>query len=93
MKVTLKDSVCGKVEIPAGEYMVALAADTGQLALIGGGKTLKIPAVRRRSSARTRVTTVSLIPGGGVLFSIVMSTPKQGEWISMLETTKGKVSK
>jgi hypothetical protein len=90
MKVTIsKESTCGKVEVPAGEYMVALASDTGQLVLVGGGKDYKIPAVRRRSSSKSRVTTVSLIPGGGTQFSLVMSTPKQGEWISMLEVKAG----
>jgi hypothetical protein len=93
MKVTLKDSVCGKTEVPAGEYMVGLASDTGQLVLVGGGKTHKISAVKRRSSVKSRVTTVSVVPGGGVLFSIVVSTPKQGEWISMLEIKKGKGGK
>jgi hypothetical protein len=88
MKITIsKNSSCGKVEVPTGEYMVALASDTGQLVLVGGGQTHKIPAVRRRSSAKTRTTTVSLIPGGGSSYSLVMSTPKQGEWIAMLEVT------
>jgi hypothetical protein len=90
MKVTLsKNSTCGKVEVPAGEYMVALASDTGQLAFVGGGKTHKVPAVRRRTAGKTKFTTVSLVPGGGSLFSIVMSTPKQGEWIAMFEIVAG----
>ena len=91
MKVTInKDSTCGKVDVPMGEYMVALASDTGQLVLVGGGKTHKIPAVRRRSAGKTRTTTVALIPGGGSCYSLVMSTPKQGEWVSMLEVSGGK---
>lgn len=91
MKVTIsKESTCGKVDVPAGEYMVALASDSGQLALSGGGKTHKIPAVRRRTAGKTRTTTVSLIPGGGNQYSLVMSTPKQGEWIAMLEVKGGK---
>jgi hypothetical protein len=91
MKVTInKNSVCGKVDLPSGEYMVSLAADTGQLVMAGGGKTFKIPAVRRRTSGKTRTTTVNLIPGGGSTYSIVMSTPKQGEWVSMLEVSGGK---
>ncbi|MBS1962089.1 MAG: hypothetical protein JST04_07735 [Bdellovibrionales bacterium] len=90
MKVTInKNSTCGKVEVPSGEYMVALAADTGQLALVGGGKTHKIPAVRRRATGKTRTTSVALIPGGGSTYSIVMSTPKQGEWVAMLEVAGG----
>lgn len=90
MKVTLtKDSKCGKIEVPSGEYVVALAADMGVLSLVGGGKTHKIPVIRRRSVAKTRITTVALIPGGGSLFSLIVSTPKQGEWIAMLEFAKG----
>jgi hypothetical protein len=91
MKVTLsKDSVCGKVDVPSGEYMVALASDSGQFSLIGGGKTYKIPAVRRRTSGKSRTTTVNLIPGGGATFSLVMSTPKMGEWVAMFEVSGGK---
>jgi hypothetical protein len=91
MKVSIsKESTCGKVDVPAGDYMVALASDTGQLVLVGGGKTHKIPAVRRRTAGKTRTTTVSLIPGGGSQYSLVMSTPKQGEWIAMLEVKGGK---
>ena len=91
MKVTInKDSICAKVDVPAGEYMVALASDTGQIALVGGGKTYKVPAVRRRTAGKTRTTTVSLIPGGGSLYSLVLSTPKMGEWIAMFEIAGGK---
>lgn len=86
MKVTIsKDSSCGKVEVPSGEYMVALATDTGQFALVGGGKTYKVPCVRRRTSGKTRTTTVNLISGGGSSYSLVMSTPKLGEWVAMFE--------
>lgn len=91
MKVTIgKNSVCGKVEVPSGEYMVALASDTGRLVLVGGGKSRKIPAVRRRTAGKTRTTTVALIPGGGALYSLVLSTPKHGEWIAMMEVAGGK---
>ncbi len=91
MKISInKDSTCGKVDVAAGDYMVALASDTGQLVFTGGGKTHKVPAVRRRSAGKTRTTTVNLIPGGGSTYSVVMSTPKQGEWIAMFEVVGGK---
>lgn len=72
--------------IPMGEYIVTLFSDMGQLSLIGGGQTHKIPATRRRSAVKTKYPSVAIVPGGGVLFSLVVSTPKQGEWIAMLET-------
>ena len=86
MKVTLsKDALCGKILVPKGEYMVALASDTQQLVLTGGGKQYKIPAVRRRANAKTKVTTVTFYSGGGSTWSLLVSTPKFGEWISMME--------
>lgn len=86
MKVTLsKDGMCGKVMIPKGEYMVSLASDTQQIVLSGGGKTYKIPAVKRRAAAKTKVTTVSFYSGGGPSWSLLVCTPKFGEWIAMIE--------
>ncbi len=86
MKVTIsRDAICAKVAVPAGEYMVALATDTQQMILTGGGKQVKIPAVRRRSSAKTKVVTVTFYSGGGNQWSLVVSTPKFGEWIAMME--------
>ncbi len=86
MKVTIgKDALCGKVMVPKGEYMVSLASDTQQIVLTGGGKQYKIPAIKRRSVGKTKVTTVTFYSGGGPSWSLLISTPKFGEWISMLE--------
>lgn len=86
MKITLnKDSACGKIMIPKGEYMVVLASDTQQIVLTGGGKQFKVPATRRRSAGRSRITTVSFTNGGGTTWSLVIAAPKLGEWISMFE--------
>lgn len=86
MKVTIsKDAQCGQVFIPAAEYMVALASDTSEIVLTGSGKQYKIPAIKRRQQARTKVTSVSFYSGGGPLWSLVLSTPKFGEWVSMIE--------
>ncbi len=94
MKITLsRKAICSKIDIPAGEYMVVLAADSGQMSLVGGGKTFKIPAVRRRASAKTKVTTVTFLSGGGVLWSLIVSTPKSGEWIATMEISKDKDNK
>lgn len=90
MKVTLsKDALCGKIAVPKGEYLVALASDTQQLVLTGGGKQFKIPAIRRRANGKTKVTTVTFYSGGGATWSLLVSTPKFGEWISMLELGGG----
>lgn len=92
MKITLtRNSTCGTVELPAGEYLISLALDTGTLTLAGGGKTLKIPAVRRRRIAKTRTMVVTIMPGGGSSYSLIVSTPKHGEWIAMLEVDSGKL--
>lgn len=86
MKVTLsKDGLCGKVLIPKGEYLVALASDSQQMILTGGGKQFKIPAVRRRATGKSKVTTVSFYCGGGPTWSLLITTPKFGEWIAMIE--------
>lgn len=86
MKITIsKDAICGKIFVPKGEYLVALATDTQQIMLTGGGNQFKVPAVRRRSSGRTKITTVSYSSGGGAIWSLVVSAPKLGEWISMFE--------
>ncbi len=91
MKITItRDATCAKVAVPAGEYLVALATDTQQMVLTGGGKQFKVPAIRRRSSAKTRVTTVTFYSGGGTSWSLVVSTPKFGEWIAMMELEKKK---
>lgn len=89
MKITIaKDATCGKVMIPGGEYMVALATDTQSMTLTGGGKQLKIPAIKRRSSAKTRITTVSFYSGGGTAWNLLVQTPKFGEWIALVEYVK-----
>ena len=86
MKVTIgKDAICGKVFIPAAEYMVSLSSESSEIVLTGAGKQYKVPAIKRRQQARTKVTSVSFYSGGGPIWSLVLSTPKFGEWVAMLE--------
>ncbi|MCM2276693.1 MAG: hypothetical protein NDJ89_01295 [Oligoflexia bacterium] len=86
MRIQLtKNAVCGKVQIPKADYWVSLNSDSGQILLSAGGKDLRLPAVKRRSQVRTRSTTVSFYSGGGPLWSLVISTPKYGEWIATIE--------
>ena len=83
------DLLCGSLEVPAGDYLVALAAESQQVRLTGRGLDLALPAIRRRSKAQGRSDTVSFYSAGGNSFSILVTSPKQGEWIVMLEKNKG----
>lgn len=96
MKITLKeDADCGGVTVPKGEYMVALLAETQQFNLAGKGQNYKIPAVKRRAKSNSRVTTVNFYSGGGNSWSLIVSTPKHGEWIAQVDYMgdKGKKGK
>lgn len=68
--------------------MVSLANGSSEIVLTGGGKQFKLPAVRRRQTGKTKSTNVMFYCGGGPLWSIVVSTPKLGEWVSMIEYEK-----
>lgn len=86
MRITLsKTANCGAVELAAGDYWVSLNADSSQIFLIAGGRDFKLPATRRRVKVRTKSTTVSFYSGGGDLWSLVVTSPKLGEWISLIE--------
>ncbi|MBC7693510.1 MAG: hypothetical protein H7222_17220 [Methylotenera sp.] len=86
MKIQLsKDAVCGIIEIPKGDYLASLGSDNGQIVLVGGGRDFKIPAVRRRANVKTKRTTVTFSGGGGKIWSLVIASPKLGEWISMIQ--------
>ncbi len=65
--------------------MVALASDSSTMTLTGGGKQVKLPALKRRSTSKSRVTSVVFYNGGGTTWSLIISTPKYGEWIAMME--------
>jgi hypothetical protein len=87
-----RDALVGKVMIPRGDYMVSLQSDTQQLLLVGGGKDIKIPAIRRRNEPKGKSKTiqVSFYSGGGNTWSLIVSAPKQGEWIAYIELEKEK---
>ena len=94
MKIKLKEEAsAGNVVIPAGEYSVALLSEMQQINLVGGGKDYKIPAIRRRGTAKTRSTTVSFYSGGGKSWSLLIQTPKHGEWIASIEYGPGRRKK
>ena len=83
------DLLCGGIEVPAGDYLVALSADSQQIRLTGRGLDLQLPALRRRNKAQGKSETVSFYNAGGSAFSILVASPKLGEWIVMLEKNKG----
>lgn len=89
MKITLKaQATCGKLLLEAGDYFVTLDAGANQMKLVGKTKEVKIPAVQRRKDAKTRSVQVSFYSGGGRSWSLVVATPKQGEWIALIEYSK-----
>ncbi len=86
MRITIgKDAKCGEVFIAKGDYWVTLQSDTQQIMLASSGKDTKIPATRRRTKAKTRVTTVTFYSVGGPVWSFVVSTPQYGEYVAFLE--------
>lgn len=93
-KIQIKnDAVSGKTVIPKGEYLVSLQTDSHQIHFVAGGKTIKVPATKRRSTSKVRTTTVTFYSGGGKSWSLVITTPKNGEWIAMIEYSMSKEGK
>ncbi len=86
MKIQVtRDGMSGKLLIPKGDYMVSLQAETGTINLVGGGKDFRLPAIRRRTTSKSKITNVSFYSGGGSVWSLVINTPKQGEWIAYID--------
>jgi len=86
MKIHVKeDATSGKTVIPKGEYMVSLQTDSQQINLIAGGKTLKLAATKRRTTSKVRTISVNFYSGGGKSWSLIVNTPKNGEWIALIE--------
>ncbi|MFN7684730.1 MAG: hypothetical protein ACK5QT_04885 [Oligoflexia bacterium] len=80
-----RHSTCAAISIPPGDYLVALSSENHQIRLTGHGLDLMLPATRRRSKARGRMDSVALYPGGGGSWSLVIHSPKLGEWIALIE--------
>jgi hypothetical protein len=86
LRITLsRNATCGKVTLEKGEYWVALQAEASQIQLLAGGRTFKVPAVRRRAKVRGKTVQVSFYSGGGPQWSLVVADPKMGEWIALIE--------
>lgn len=87
MKITIQSNASsGAVQIPKGEYWVSLAAEAGEMTLSARGQDIRIKATRRRSKTNAKTTVVSYYSGGGKQWSLVVTTPKQGEWVAFIDT-------
>lgn len=86
MKLNLpREGRNGDIKIPHGEYEVVLNSDAGNITLVGGGKDYKLPATRRRPKSKFKTVQMSFYSGGGVVWSLLVSHPKLGEWITLIE--------
>jgi hypothetical protein len=84
--------MAGMTLVPHGDYMVSLMAESSQLLLVGGGRDYKVPAIRRRQQpkSKSKSVQVTFYSGGGNSWSLIVSSPKQGEWIAYLELEREK---
>ncbi len=86
MKISVsRDAQCGTTQIPKGDYWVSLRSEASEFNLAGQGKDIKIPAKKRRAKVMTKTTSVAFYSGGGRTWSLVVTTPKFGEWVAFLE--------
>lgn len=86
MKIKIqKDALCGAVPIRAGEYWVALRDETREIALIGQGKDVLIPAIRRSPRGKGKTTSIQFYSGGGTSWSLIVSSPQHGEWLALID--------
>ena len=86
MRITIpKDAKSGNTEIPKGEYWVSLHSETQQIFLSAGGRDFKLMATRRKTKSRYKTTTVTFFSAGGAFWSLVVATPKYGEWYVLIE--------
>ncbi len=86
MKIKVsKNAQCGNVAIPANEYWVSLNAEAAEMTLSAGGKDIRVKAIRRRSSVKTKTSSIQFFSGGGRTWSLVAITPKLGEWVAFVD--------
>lgn len=84
------EGTCGVVVIPEGEYWVAPQLESATINLVGAGKDYSLKAVRRRKKTNSRSTNIVFSCGGGSTWSLVVSSPKFGEWAAFIEVKKSK---
>jgi hypothetical protein len=86
MRITVpKDAKSGNVMIPRGDYWVSLHPEMQMIFLSGAGRDYKIMATKRRSKSKYKTITVTFFSAGGAFWSLLVATPKYGEWIALIE--------
>lgn len=89
MKIMLKaQASIGDLQIPAGEYFVGIQTDTREITLTGHGQNYRVPAIKRPSKAKNRVTDVQLYSMGGPTWTLLVKTPPQGEYVAFVKYEK-----
>ena len=80
-----KEAHSGNTVIPAGEYTVSVKSDTRQINLEGAGRDIEIYAVGRPTKGTVRSVDVQFTPGGGGSnWSLLVKTPKMGEYLAAI---------
>lgn len=89
MKIQIKNiSVSGGLEIQPGEYLVSLRPEQGTIQLSGKGVDFQLPAVKRKSQSKSKVTEIQFYAMGGGNWSLVVYVPKRGEYVSFLQVKR-----
>ena len=89
--ITLKtNGTSGKVELPAGEYSVVAAPESSAITLAGHGRNYSLAAINRRNAASTKAKRVSVqfYSGGGDQWTLSVTVPNRGEWVSFIKLDK-----
>ena len=60
-------------------------AEASEFNLAAGGKDIKVKAIKRRSDAKGKLSSIQFFKGGGKSWSLVAIIPKRGEWVAIVE--------
>ena len=86
MRITIpKDGKSGNAVITKGDYWVSLHPEVQMIYLSGAGRDIKLPATKRSNKSKYKTLTVIFAAAGGVFWSIMVATPKYGEWVAQIE--------
>lgn len=86
-----RSATCGNTPIPTGKYAVSVRADSRQINLEGAGKDVEIPSVGRPTKGNVRSVDVQFVPGGGGnIWTLLVKTPKMGEYMATVNYNTNK---